>query len=357
MALNTPSVFEAQNQSLTLLDLARRKEPDGSTAVIAEILNETNEILQDIPYKEGNLPTGERVAIRTGLPQAYWKMLNCGVPSSKSQVAWVDETLGICQSRSIIDAEELKLNNNSETYRLTEETPFIEALNQEMTRTLFKGDGVVDGFVGLEARYDKVGKKDSQLCYRNVFSAGGTGNKLTSIWIINWGLTTCYGIYPKGTKAGLEKIDSGLIRVTDANNNPFYAYESLFTWRNGLVVKDWRSVARICNIDVPGLLTSTDNTCMSTGEYGQYDNLIRLLNRAVNRVQSKTSGKLAIYMHDDVVELLNEVALKSNKGVLTIDKAMNAMGVPSKQTLSFFGHPIRRVSALTQTEKEVTVEK
>ena len=41
-------------------------------------------------FKEGNLPTGERVIIRTGLPSVYWRALNQGIPNIKSTTAQID---------------------------------------------------------------------------------------------------------------------------------------------------------------------------------------------------------------------------------------------------------------------------
>jgi hypothetical protein len=63
-------------QALTLADWAKRIDPDGRVPVVAELLSQSNEILEDAVFMEGNLPTGHRVVIRTGLPQVYWRALN-----------------------------------------------------------------------------------------------------------------------------------------------------------------------------------------------------------------------------------------------------------------------------------------
>ena len=70
--------------ALTLADWANRLDPDGNIPEIVELLSQTNEILQDAVFMEGNLPTGHRVVVRTGLPTVYWRALNAGVPTSKS---------------------------------------------------------------------------------------------------------------------------------------------------------------------------------------------------------------------------------------------------------------------------------
>ena len=43
--------------ALTLLDCAKRQGPDSKQAKIVELLNQTNEILDDMLFVEGNLPT------------------------------------------------------------------------------------------------------------------------------------------------------------------------------------------------------------------------------------------------------------------------------------------------------------
>ena len=53
---------------LTLSDFAQRLDPDGSVPDIAELLNEKNEVLSDMLWVEGNLPTGMRTTQRAGLP-------------------------------------------------------------------------------------------------------------------------------------------------------------------------------------------------------------------------------------------------------------------------------------------------
>jgi hypothetical protein len=49
---------------LTLKDFAKRIEPNGKVGMIAELLSQTNEILTDMIWQEGNLPTGHRTVVR-----------------------------------------------------------------------------------------------------------------------------------------------------------------------------------------------------------------------------------------------------------------------------------------------------
>ena len=122
--------------NLTLADWAKRQDPDGRVPVVAELLSQSNEILQDCVFKEGNLPTGDRVVIRTGLPEVYWRALNQGIPNSKSTTAQVDEACGMLEARSEIDKDLALLNGNTAQFRLSEDTAFLEAMNQTQADTL-----------------------------------------------------------------------------------------------------------------------------------------------------------------------------------------------------------------------------
>lgn len=55
--------------ALTLADWAKRTDPNGKVDKIVELLSQTNEILTDMMFVEGNLPTGHRTTVRSGLPQ------------------------------------------------------------------------------------------------------------------------------------------------------------------------------------------------------------------------------------------------------------------------------------------------
>ena len=95
---------------LTLADWAKRLDPNGSVSAVAELLSQSYDILDDMVWQEGNLPTGHRVSIRTGLPTVAWRALNAGVAASKSTTAQVDEAVALMEGRSNIDAKLAALN-------------------------------------------------------------------------------------------------------------------------------------------------------------------------------------------------------------------------------------------------------
>jgi len=86
----------------TLLDLAKRLDPDGKIAAVAEILNETNEVLMDMTWLEGNLPTGHRTTIRSGIPVPTWRKLYGGVQPTKSTTVQVTDNTGMLEAYAVL---------------------------------------------------------------------------------------------------------------------------------------------------------------------------------------------------------------------------------------------------------------
>jgi len=123
--------------TLTLMDWAKRVDPDGKIAEIVNLLSQTNEILDDMLWMEGNLPTGHKTTIRTGLPQAYWRLINQGVPRGKSTTAQITETCGMLETYSDIDVDLVALAGNDRAFRLSEELAFLEGMNQQMAHTIY----------------------------------------------------------------------------------------------------------------------------------------------------------------------------------------------------------------------------
>ena len=320
--------------NLTLADWAKRSDPDGRIPIIAELLSQSNEVLEDCVFKEGNLPTGERVVVRTGLPAVYWRALNQGIPSSKSTTAQVDEAAGILEARSEVDKDLAMLNGNTAQFRLSEDTAFLEAMNQTQATTLFYGNPGTDPkqFLGLAARYSSLSAANAQ----NILSAGGSGSDNTSVYLVVWGDQTVYCHFPKGSKAGLIHEDLGEQTVYNSDGTRLQAYATRYQWKNGLVVKDWRYVVRICNIDVSDLIGQTGTQAASAAT-----NIVKLMARSLYRIPNMAMGRAAFYMNRTVHSGLSIAALDKSQYVLKINEGLSQFGTPYSW-LSFLGVPLFR---------------
>lgn len=334
--------------ALTLADWAKRLDPEGKTETkIAELLSQSNEILEDAVFVEGNLPTGHRVTIRTGLPTVYWRSLNMGVPRSKSTTAQVDESVGMLEAYSPVDKDLVELNGNTAAFRQSEDAAFIEAMNQAQAQTMFYGNPATDPrqYLGLATRYGTISGAGNA---HNILDAGGAASANTSIYLVVWGENTAFCTFPKGSKAGLLTEDDGILTVYDSSNNPYKAYQSHYQWKNGLVVKDWRYVVRICNIDTATFAAMSGTqatTAVAT-------NILHMMLRAVDRIPNLSMGRAAFYMNRSVYSLLRRLAMEKSVNSLALESGADQFGNATRWT-SFEGIPLRKVDQLLNTEARV----
>jgi hypothetical protein len=340
-----------QSGKVTLLDIAKSMDPDGNTADVVELLTQTNEILLDMPFMESNLPTGHKSTIRTGLPTAIWRQMYQGVPASKSVRAQVEDTIGMLETRAELDKDVAILNGNSAAFRLSEAQAFLEAMNQNMAATVFYGNVATnpERFTGLAARFSAIsGAANGQ----NVISAGGSGGDCTSIWLIVWGKNTVTGIYPKGSVAGLVHQDLGEIDAFDSNQNRFRAFADRWQWKCGIVVRDWRYVVRIANVDVTDLVAQSATQAATAATA-----VIKLMVRAMARIPFMGMGNAVFYCTRTVKEFLSVAALDKSNAAIAIVPATNqfgnvAPGYVQKET-QFFGVPVRTCDQILTTEATV----
>lgn len=332
--------------ALTLADWAKRLDPDGKVPTIAELLSQSNEILEDCIFIEGNLPTGHRSVIRTGLPTVYWRAINQGIPTSKSTTAQVDEACGMLEAYSEVDKDLAELNGNTSQFRLSEDQAFLEAMNQTQAQTLFYGNPGTDPkqFLGLATRYSSTSAGNGQ----NILLAGGSGTDNTSIYLVVWGDNTVFCPFPKGSKAGLMHEDLGMNTVWDSAGARYQAYRTHYQWKNGLVVKDWRYVVRIANIDVSDLLAQSGTQAATASTA-----IIKLMARALYRIPNMAMGRAAFYMNRTVHSGLALAAMDKSQYVLKVEQGLTQFGQPNSW-LSFLGVPLRRVDQLLNNEAVVS---
>jgi hypothetical protein len=323
-------------------------------ARIIELLSQTNEILEDMLVVEGNLPTGHKTTIRTGLPQATWRLLNLGVPNAKSTTAQLVDTCGNLETYSVIDKDIADLNGNTAEFRLSEVKAFLEGMSQQVAATLIYGNQFLnpERFTGLAPRYSTKTTANSNTAY-NVLDGGGTLSTNTSLWITVWGDDTLHATFPKGKITGLQHRDMGEWPVLDTATNTYQAYRDHFKWEIGLVLRDWRYVARIANIDV------TQLTGVSAA------NLINLLIRGLYRLPTAPVSATVIQTSDtpEVRANMGRTVIYANRVVRTyLDlQAMNKTNVllrieefDGKPVTTFRGIPVRTCDAILSNEQAVT---
>lgn len=328
----------------TLADVAKRVDPSGGLSGIVEILNRSNPILDDMLVKEANDGAGHRTTVRTGIPRATWRLLNYGVPRVKTQTAVVRDTTGMLEVYAEVDKDLADLSGNAKAYRLSEASGIMEGMSQQMAETVIYGNTQVnpERFTGIAPRY-ATGVVANAASAANVFDAGGidpTSN--TSAYLITWGDQATHGIYPKGSKAGLSHRDLGEQTLQDGDGGQYQGYRDHFKWDLGLTVRDWRTNARVANID-------TDQ--LSTANY--LESLLQLMTEAEEALPiggedtNAMGGRRVWYVPKSVRSALRYAILNRIGNNLTWET------FNGKRVVMFDGTPVRRLDAILTTEAVV----
>ena len=333
------------NINPTLLDVTKRLDPNGKIDTISEMLHLNNEIITDMTWIEGNLPTGHRTTVRTGLPAPTWRKLYGGVQPTKSTTAQITDSCGMLEAYAEVDKALADLNGNTAAFRLSEDAAHIEGMNQEFASSLFYATETTEpeAFTGFAPRFNST---SAETAINRVDGGASGGATCTSIWLVGWGPNTVHGIYPKGSIGGLQMTDKGQVTIENATGysggavggGRMEGYRTHYRWDCGLTVRDWRYVVRIHSID-----TATLDPDASSGS-----DLIDLMTQAVELPPSMGGVRWAWYGNRKVRSFLRRQKVNKVIGsTLTMDT------VAGKMVTMFDGIPFRRCDAITNTEAVV----
>ena len=135
--------------------------------------------------------------------------------------------------------------------------------------------------------------------------------------------------------------DTGQVTIenVDGAQGRMEGYRMHFRIDAGLVLKDWRYVVRIANIDFSNLTADAS---------GSSANLPRLMYQAIQRIPSLAMCKPVFYMARDVRTFFGQQCAEGTKSsTLQVE---NVGGVP---VTMFHGIPIKRVDRLAVDEATI----
>lgn len=319
--------------TLTLTDAAKRMRADGRIADIAELLDQQNGIISDIPWVEGDTPGGHLSVVRTSLPTVYTRLANQGVPDSKSTADPIEEKPEIIEAWMRIDEIVARYGGDISGKMVSEAVAFAEAMNQAVADRIIYGDGLAGKIRGLALRYGKKSDPNGP----NIIDAGGTGSDNMSIWLIGWGPGKIYGWYPKGSPGGLSVKNWGAMPDRNADGTNQVVYKEQWQHAIGLAVDDWRYAARIANIDVSDLAGASP------------PKLINRMIQALRMIPNLQACRPVFYMNRTALTWLDIQARNDVKdgGQLSYEV------VDGRRVDTFSGVPIRILDRLLETEARV----
>jgi hypothetical protein len=320
----------------TLLDFKDALDPNDRVAAVIEVLNQTNEILDDMVALEGNLLTGNQTTVRTGIPAPTWRKLYGGVQPSKSTRTKVVDDCGMLENYAEVDQAEADLNGNAAMFRASETIAVLEGFNQEVAGSLFYGNSATEpeAFTGIAPRLNSLSAENAD----HIVVGGSADTDNTSIYLVGWGPRSVFAFYPKGSKtAGFTVTDKGVVTKENIDGNGGMAemYRTHYRWDIGLAVPDWRYIVRGANIEVSALTKAA-----SAGA-----DLIDVMTQMLVVIHSLSGVRPAFYCNRTAEGFLRrQMNNKIAASTLTTEE------IGGKKVMTFAGVPVRRCDAITNTE-------
>ena len=233
---------------MTMLEASRRDGFSADTRMIIETLASTNQMLYDAPAFEANAGTINRTLQRAALPAISHRKVNQGVGNSASETKDIVDY--ICQMAAYSQIDKTIVDNQIDKtgFIQGELDAFVAAMGTEQATDIIYGDHSADSawIDGFAKRRSVKANSGDELC----IDMGGTGSKLTSVYIVKWGKTTAHLIYPRGSSScGITRSEDGVVDATDENGKKFKAVQNYFQCDYGVTVRNPKALIRLCNID------------------------------------------------------------------------------------------------------------
>jgi hypothetical protein len=319
-----------------LVEQAKRLDPDGKLAMIAEILNlEMGGILEEFPWLPSNDIWTHKTVRRSSLPNGTWRKLNTGVATEVSRTSEVLDVIGMLETYAEYDKEYIDNMPSPSVARMQEAKAFLEGLSQTLIEKILYGNANADPdqIHGLAPRLASI---DGEF----VINGGGTGSDVTSIFVVTPGPDTAFLIYPKNSPSlGIKHTDLGEVTITDAttsapNTSQYQGYRDHFQVKCGFVVRHPKCIGRVANIETSGTSNTFDE-----------DDLITLLNNM------KIGPSTRIYCNQTILTQ-GQIRLKDKNNVNWTPE----QGLGGMTFLRFNGIPVRMIDKqiLLNTETAIS---
>lgn len=326
----------------------------GKQAYIAEMLSQSVVVAEDMPVQEASEIGGHEFVFRTSIPAGAWRQYNMGVPYSKSTTGKSRVGLGSLEDYSQVDRMLAEDSGDMDSFRENEDVAFLEGMGQTMEQTLWYGNTTATPaeFMGFSPFYNTIANAQNGA---NVIDGLGTGSSNLSFWLVCWGARTIFGLYPRGSKAGLTMEDKGdTTPGFDSFGNRFEAYTSWFRHQLGLCPMDWRYAARIANVDVTANGLAGPNALDIFATFAELQMLPPQLSARTSTI-TKTDAKNdpapgirpVIYTNRTGMHWMQVQAMRDRNVLLRIN---DYAGIP---TDSWRGLPIKVSDQLLNTESRV----
>lgn len=325
MAANNLNVY---NQ----LAAARGHTLDMRDAItIAEVLNKTNEIFRDIPMMPTNQKLVHRVSRFTSKPVGTALRLGRGTAAELATNEVIQEPVAAIRTIAEYNRDLLGLAANAAAEKARFGRQSMLGLSETAADQIFYGNhgSTPDEMNGIATRTAAI---DDEF----VKDAGGTSN-LTSLYLVMWDESRCFGIYPEGHPAYGIEMEAHLNEPSvDSSSRISYVDRDEYTYWLGLAVPDRACLGRVVNIDSTG----------GAGAISMEDVL-----KIKNRMQAFYRGRIFAYANSTLLTQIQILAMNKPNVQYT---PVAPWGDNEDMAFSVFGIVFRQCESIVNSETRVT---
>lgn len=335
---------------MTLAEIQRRKNPDGTAAKIVDVLSEENRILDFITWVECNNGDYHEDTITASEPAGDERGYDEGVGKEAGVTEKVVEpTCMLCGLSEVDAAKAARHPGGVDAYRLQEAAFFLRGMTKTLVSRLFDGNRGTRPrrIYGINQRsgYNTL---SSAYTYDNAGgNASATANK-TSVYFVQFGQKMVNLVYPLHGLHGedetpIKSQDFGLSIINQSGTSETKKYPAWQTWFScdfGLFIHDPRCIKRIVNI-------STSNIDGVDDFAWHEDSMID-----VSSDLEYNGANCVILCNKTILAQARKRANEKGNALFTMDA--EGEGPFAKRVVRFDGIPMARCDQITNKQATVT---
>jgi hypothetical protein len=231
-------------QAMNIVEAQKREGYKDSLSFLANLVKK-NDFLNVAPWYESSDGAFHKWLEAARLGKGGFTKANEAVPKISSGSDQKVEPIAFYQADSSGADVGHKTAKTTVKVRDSEDLATLEGFTQDWLYQLMYGSNEVEGFQGLAARRAVLNDY--------VFTAGGSGSDLTSLWLFELGERGFNLRYPSGTQPGISGQDRGLNNVpVPVGTGQFWAWIRHYEIAAGMEIVNQKSMLRMANIESGG---------------------------------------------------------------------------------------------------------
>ena len=331
--------------SLSLAELIKRENPDGSMADLIDVISKVTPIANEGYWEGCNNRTYHEATRVASKPAGTERAYGMGVAAHGAATEKITEPTTMIADMLVVDADLIE-NEGGASKLNQEEALFVSGMIETVAGRLISGDRTSYGMQinGINNRSD-YNSLSSDYVYDNAGGDSSATSNKTSIYIVQYGPKMVSLIAPSGDNSKTIRRRPFPVELVDESGTSqarkFPAYQTWFQIQFGLFIYDPRCIKRVVNISTTNI-DGVDDFSFDED----------LLGDAVIDLEYQGRGAV-IYANRTLMKQMTRRANEMPRGNFQLAVGADT-GMPvSGKVLSFMGIPVHREDSITDAQAYV----